>query len=51
MSLYQVLTGLKRLGHDIPVSKTKRWISVADFCKRLGVTHKTLAKLETDEGQ
>lgn len=50
MSSYQVQTALKRLGHDIRVARKKRRMSVADFCERLGVTDKTLAKLETGDG-
>jgi transcriptional regulator with XRE-family HTH domain len=50
MSSYQVQTTLKRLGHDIRVARKKRRMSVADFCERLGVTDKTLAKLETGDG-
>lgn len=50
MSSYQVQTTLKRLGHDIRVARKKRRMSVADFCERVGVTDKTLAKLETGDG-
>lgn len=50
MSSFQVQTALKRLGHDIRVARKKRRMSVADFCERLGVTDKTLAKLETGDG-
>jgi transcriptional regulator with XRE-family HTH domain len=50
MSSYQVQTAIKRLGHDIRVARKKRRMSVADFCERLGVTDKTLAKLETGDG-
>lgn len=50
MSSYQVQTALKRLGHDIRVARKKRRMSVADFCERLGVTDKTLAKLEKGDG-
>jgi transcriptional regulator with XRE-family HTH domain len=50
MSSYQVQTALKRIGHDIRVARKKRRMSVADFCERLGVTDKTLAKLETGNG-
>ena len=50
MSSYQVQTALKRLGHDIRVARKKRRMSVADFCERLGVTDKTLAKLEMGDG-
>lgn len=50
MSSYQVQTALKRLGQDIRVARKKRRMSVADFCERLGVTDKTLAKLETGDG-
>ncbi|MFG6082237.1 helix-turn-helix domain-containing protein [Paracoccus litorisediminis] len=50
MSSYQVQNALKRLGHDIRVARKKRRMSVADFCERLGVTDKTLAKLETGDG-
>ena len=50
MSSYQVQSALKRLGHDIRVARKKRRMSVADFCERLGVTDKTLAKLECGDG-
>jgi transcriptional regulator with XRE-family HTH domain len=50
MSYYQVQTALRRLGRDIRVARKKRRMSVADFCERLGVTDKTLAKLETGDG-
>jgi transcriptional regulator with XRE-family HTH domain len=50
MSSCQVQATLKRLGHDIRVARKKRRMSVADFCERLGVTDKTLAKLETGDG-
>jgi transcriptional regulator with XRE-family HTH domain len=50
MPSYQTQTALKQLGHDIRVARKKRRMSVADFCERLGVTDKTLAKLETGDG-
>lgn len=50
MSSFQVRRTLERLGHDIRVARKKRRMSVADFCERIGVTDKTLAKLETGDG-
>ena len=50
MPSYQAQTALKQLGHDIRVARKKRRMSVADFCERLGVTDKTLAKLEKGDG-
>ncbi|WP_411839831.1 helix-turn-helix transcriptional regulator [Paracoccus sp. ME4] len=50
MSSFQVQSTLKRLGQDIRVARKKRRMSVADFCERVGVTDKTLAKLETGDG-
>jgi transcriptional regulator with XRE-family HTH domain len=50
MSSYQVQTALKQLGNDIRIARKKRRMSVADFCERLGVTDKTLAKLEKGDG-
>lgn len=49
MSSYQVQNALKRLGQDIRVARKKRRMAVADFCERIGVTDKTLAKLEKGE--
>lgn len=50
MSSFQVQSVLKRLGQDIRTARKKRRLSVADFCERLGVTDKTLAKLERGDG-
>lgn len=49
MSSFQVQNALRRLGQDIQVARKKRRMSVADFCERIGVTDKTLAKLEKGE--
>ena len=50
MASFQVESALKQLGHDIRTARKKRRLSVADFCERLGVTDKTLAKLERGDG-
>ncbi|WP_299922244.1 helix-turn-helix transcriptional regulator [uncultured Pelagimonas sp.] len=50
MSSFQVQTALRRFGSDIQVARKKRRMSVADFCERIGVTDKTLAKLERGDG-
>lgn len=50
MPSFAVQTALKHLGHNIRVARKKRRMSVADFCERLGVTDKTLAKLEAGNG-
>jgi transcriptional regulator with XRE-family HTH domain len=41
---------LKELGNDIRIARKKRRMSVADFCERIGVTDKTLARLENGDG-
>lgn len=50
MASFQVQSTLKRLGADIRTARKKRRLSVADFCSRIGVTDKTLAKLEQGDG-
>lgn len=50
MGSFQVQAVLRRLGADIRTARRKRRMSVADFCARIGVTDKTLAKLEGGEG-
>jgi transcriptional regulator with XRE-family HTH domain len=50
MSTFQVLSVLKRLGEDIRTARKRRDLSVADFCERIGVTDKTLARLERGDG-
>ncbi len=41
---------LKMLGNDIRIARKKRRMSVADFCERIGVTDKTLTRLENGDG-
>lgn len=50
MSSLQVKSALSQLGRDIQTARKKRRMSVADFCSRIGVTDKTLAKLERGDG-
>lgn len=50
MASYQVQTVLRRLGEDIKTARKRRRLSVADFCERIGVTDKTLARLERGDG-
>jgi transcriptional regulator with XRE-family HTH domain len=50
MTSFQVQSALKQLGHDIRTARKKRRLSVSDFCLRIGVTDKTLAKLEHGNG-
>ena len=50
MAPIQVQTVLRHLGQDLRVARKKRRLSVADFCARIGVTDKTLAKLERGDG-
>lgn len=50
MSSLQVKSALSQLGRDIQIARKKRRMSVADFCSRIGVTDKTLAKLERGDG-
>jgi Predicted transcriptional regulators len=50
MASFQVTSTLSRLGRDIQIARKRRRMSVADFCKRIGVTDKTLAKLERGDG-
>ncbi len=50
MASFQVQSVLKQLGQDIRTARKKRRLSVADFCERLGVTDKTLTKLERGDG-
>jgi transcriptional regulator with XRE-family HTH domain len=41
---------LKKLGNDIRIARKKRRMSIADFCARIGVTDKTLTRLENGDG-
>ena len=50
MSSLQVKSALSQLGRDIQAARKRRRMSVADFCNRIGVSDKTLAKLERGEG-
>ena len=50
MASFQVNDALRQLGEDIRTARKKRRLSVADFCARIGVTDKTLAKLERGDG-
>ena len=50
MSSLQVKSALSRLGRDIQTARKRRRMSVADFCSRIGVSDKTLAKLERGDG-
>ena len=50
MSSLQVNSALSQLGRDIQTARKKRRMSVADFCSRIGVSDKTLAKLERGDG-
>lgn len=50
MASLQVQSALKQLGADIRTARKKRRLPVADFCARIGVTDKTLTKLERGEG-
>lgn len=50
MSSLQVKSALSQLGRDIQTARKRRRISVADFCSRIGVSDKTLAKLERGDG-
>jgi transcriptional regulator with XRE-family HTH domain len=50
MSTFQVLSVLRRLGEDIKTARKRRNLSVADFCERIGVTDKTLTRLERGDG-
>lgn len=50
MASFQVQAALRQLGSDIRTARKKRRLSVADFCKRISVTDKTLASLERGEG-
>lgn len=49
MSSLQVKSVLRQLGDDIRTARKKRRLPVADFCKRIGVTDKTLKKLESGD--
>jgi len=46
----QVKSALSQLGRDIQTARKRRRMSVADFCSRIGVSDKTLAKLERGDG-
>ena len=50
MASLRVQSALKQLGADIRTARKKRRLPVADFCARIGVTDKTLAKLERGDG-
>lgn len=50
MSSLQVRSALSQLGRDIQTARKRRRMSVADFCSRIGVSDKTLAKLERGDG-
>lgn len=50
MASFQINSALKQLGRDIEVARKKRRMSVADFCERIGVSDKTLKKLERGDG-
>jgi len=50
VSSLQVKSALSQLGRDIQTARKRRRISVADFCSRIGVSDKTLAKLERGDG-
>ncbi len=50
MTAYQTKSALKQLGRDIETARKKRRMSVADFCQRIGVSDKTLKRLETGDG-
>ena len=50
MASFQVQSALKQLGQDVRTARKKRRLSVSDFCSRIGVTDKTLAKLESGNG-
>lgn len=50
MGSLQVKSALSQLGRDIQTARKRRRMSVADFCSRIGVSDKTLAKLERGDG-
>lgn len=50
MRSFQVRAVLQRLGADVRTARLRRRLAVADFCQRIGVTDKTLAKLERGDG-
>lgn len=50
MTSLQVQSALRQLGADIRTARKKRRLPVADFCARIGVTDKTLARLERGDG-
>lgn len=50
MSSLQAKSALSQLGRDIQTARKRRRMSVADFCNRIGVSDKTLAKLERGDG-
>ena len=50
MSSLQVKSILSQLGRDIQTARKRRRMPVADFCQRIGVSDKTLAKLERGDG-
>lgn len=50
MASFQINSALRQLGTDIEIARKKRRMSVADFCERIGVSDKTLKKLERGDG-
>lgn len=50
MTSLQVKSALSQLGRDIQTARKRRRMSVADFCIRIGVSDKTLTKLERGDG-
>ena len=50
VSSLQVKSALSQLGRDIQTARKRRRMPVADFCSRIGVSDKTLAKLERGDG-
>ncbi|OOY22472.1 hypothetical protein BMI91_19515 [Thioclava sediminum] len=50
MASFQVQAVLKQLGADIQTARKRRMLSVQDFCERIGVSDKTLHKLERGDG-
>ena len=50
MGSLQVKSALSQLGRDIQTARKRRRMSVVDFCSRIGVSDKTLTKLERGDG-
>ena len=44
-----IRSALRKIGGDIAVARKKRRMSMADFAKRMGVSERTLARLEKGE--